>query len=77
MGDRKGRIGVGKRWSKTAQASSFRVGRKLMDSTYNWKKKKLSRNGISSTLFRALRHLNVGTSRYGGGDGLIFAYRTL
>lgn len=48
-----------------------------MDSTYNWKKKKLSRNGISSTLFRALRHLNVGTSRYGGGDGLIFAYRTL
>lgn len=39
MGDRKGIMGVGKRWSKTAQASSIRVGRKLMDSTHNWKKK--------------------------------------
>lgn len=41
-------MGVGKRWSKTAQASSFRVGRKLMDSTYNWEKKNYQETALAA-----------------------------
>lgn len=48
MGGRKGIMGVGKRWSKTAQASSFRVGRKPMDSIYKWKKKSYQETALAA-----------------------------